>query len=262
MEALFRRLIESLFQKKFGEITSLTAQSELRPAALARWEDLDVKAYVADQPLQKKEDQILIDAEMQNKQLNTILFRARITGSGLDVRHTRKGTSTYNLIHAQRRIIIYVCTGDPFGYHQRVYFISSHIRDLNVEADDGTLTVILNAQGTEGKVPVDIEAFLNYVKSGTDDGSNAFVHAIHQEVIRLNKDEEFVRKSMTFEQKVQLERYDAEQSGRKEGMNEGFQKGISGAVSMLKNLGYSDEVIVDNIGRQYHLTRQQAEQYL
>lgn len=82
------------------------------------------------------------------------LFRTRITGSGLDVRHTGKGTSTYNLIHAQRRIIIYVCTGDPSGYHQRVCFISSHIRDLNVEADDG---------------------------------SNAFVHVIQREVIRLNK---------------------------------------------------------------------------
>lgn len=65
---------------------------------------------------------------------------------------------------------------------------------------------------------------------------------------------------------MQLERYDAEQSGRKEGIREGLdkeiQRGVTGAVSVLKNMGYSDEVIVENIGRQDHLTRQQAEQYL
>ena len=47
-----------------------------------------------------------------------------------------------------------------------------------------------------------------------------------------------------------------------EGINVGLDKGIEGAVALLRKAGLEDKVIVENIMEQYHLPLEVAQKYV
>lgn len=47
-----------------------------------------------------------------------------------------------------------------------------------------------------------------------------------------------------------------------EGINVGLDKGIEGAVELLRKAGLEDKVIVENIMEQYHLPLEVAQKYV
>lgn len=50
--------------------------------------------------------------------------------------------------------------------------------------------------------------------------------------------------------------------GVTEGMNRALDKGIEGAVDLLRKAGLEDKVIVENIMEQYHLPLEVAQKYV
>ena len=50
--------------------------------------------------------------------------------------------------------------------------------------------------------------------------------------------------------------------GVTEGMNRGLDKGIEGAVALLRKAGLEDKVIVANIMEQYHFPLEVAQKYV
>ena len=191
---------------------------------------------------------------MQGSHLEVIPYRYRATGSGLDVKLIPKGMKTNELKKILRRYVIYICRDDPFGQDLRQYTIFNTIQQTGKRVDDKTALICLNASGTKGNVPVDIKAFLDYVKSGIDDERNAFVHMIHQKVVKLNSDENFVRYGMTVEQKIA--------DGHAYGKEEGLDEGIQGTVNILRGCGFTDKQIIEKICNEYHLNTEQAKEYL
>lgn len=249
-EAVAKPFLEKLLGIHIQKLIYLQAEDEIRPYGESRWERLDILAI--------DENGVVYNIEMQGEHLEVIPFRYRSNGSGLDMKLIPKGIRTNDLKNIPKRVTIYICREDPFGKNLRQYTIYNCITEIKERMDDGTELICLNAKGTEGKVHIDIEKFLNYVKDGTDDGTNAFVHMIHQRVIELNENEEFVRHGMTLEEKF-ADRYD---DGRIEGKEEGKAEGIRGTADILKETGFSNDEIIRKIATQFHLTREEAEKYL
>ena len=196
------------------------------------------------------ENGVYYDIEMQGEHLDVIPFRYRANGSAMDARLIPKGMKTNDLKEIQKRYVIFICREDPFDQDLRQYTVLNTVQETGKSIDDKTELICLNASGTKGEVPVDIKAFLDYVKDGKDDGTNAFVHRIHQKVIELNQDERFVRRGMTLEQKM-ADKYD-----------DGLDKGIRGTVNILKECGFTDTQILEKICREYHLKESRAKEYL
>ena len=237
-----KTFLESLLGVKLQELTYIHAEEEIRPDGKGRNIRQDILAV--------DENGVVYDIEMQGENLDVIPYRYRANGSGLDSKLIKKGIKPSELKQIPKRYVIFICRKDPFGRGLKQYTIYNTIHETGQKMEDKTELICLNASGTKGEVPVDIGAFLNYVKSGKDDGTNAFVHRIHRKVIELNQDKRFVRRGMTLEQKME-DRYDA-----------GLDKGIQGTVEILREDGYSDSKILERITGKYNLSKKQAEQYL
>ena len=52
------------------------------------------------------------------------------------------------------------------------------------------------------------------------------------------------------------------EKGVKQGIEQGFNRGVIGAIEMLREDGKDDKAIVERIMRKYHLTRAEAEAYV
>ena len=50
--------------------------------------------------------------------------------------------------------------------------------------------------------------------------------------------------------------------GVEKGMEKGMEKGIQGAVELLHRAGLSDQKIIEEIMLQYHLSKEEAEEYV
>ena len=50
--------------------------------------------------------------------------------------------------------------------------------------------------------------------------------------------------------------------GVEKGMEKGMEKGIQGAVELLHRAGLSDQKIIEEIMPQYHLSKEEAEEYV
>ena len=65
-----------------------------------------------------------------------------------------------------------------------------------------------------------------------------------------------------WEEGVQAGRREGIKEGIKEGMNKGLDRGIEGAVTLLREAGMEDAVILEKIMAQYHLSSEAAEKYV
>ena len=55
---------------------------------------------------------------------------------------------------------------------------------------------------------------------------------------------------------------EGKKEGIREGMNKGLDRGIEGAVTLLREAGMEDAVILEKIMAQYHLSSEAAEKYV
>lgn len=89
------------------------------------------------------------------------------------------------------------------------------LEDKSIELPDGATMILLSTKGTLDDVPPDVKAFLNYIDEIPS--KDEFVMEIDQEIRNLKEIEAERVSYMTFAMKIQEERDEANEEGRKEG---------------------------------------------
>lgn len=145
---------------------------------------------------------------------------------------------TYDYSSMPRVAVIFVCTFDPFGAGLRRY-TGRTVYGGAPEADDGAVTVFLNAGGLGGDIDPDLAAFLDYV-AGRDvtRGRSAFVDDVERAVEAGNEDGEFLGGIVDINEKLWI--------SKQEGLTEGEatqQRRISQLARRMAADGRQDELV-------------------
>ena len=156
--------------------------------------------------------------------------------------------------------VIFICTFDPFGKGEYVYTFTNRCHEVaDLELDDGTTTIFLNAKG-KGEISPELKSFLDYVASGKPTGDDPFISRIDELVAEAKQKAEWRREYMALNMRDALKydegvdagmilgRHEGRKEGRKEGRIEGRQEEKFDTARRLKTMGMTTEQIVQATG--------------
>ena len=176
------------------------------------------------------DDGRIIDIEMQTSKENQDFGkRTRYYQGLIDLNTLNKGESYRKL---KESCIIFVCTFDPFNRSRMMYtFRNACIEDSELNLNDGTTKIFLNATGKIGSLDADIESFLRYVNSGSIRGE--FTNRIDERLRELKEREEIGVEYMTLDVMLQDVRDEAFDKGRDDGK---LEERLNSLRRLMKNL--------------------------
>ena len=157
-----------------------------------------------------------IDVEMQIKDEKDIPRRMRYYSGAIDQTILEAGTDYNGLVDTA---VVFITLFDPFGKgFIRYTFRNLCLEDSDLELQDGTTKVILNAAGVIGDVPEELEGFLKLVAGlgGYEEGS--FADRVQKQVIVARKNAEWRRQYMDWKMTLRHERNLGREEGREEGI--------------------------------------------
>ena len=131
---------------------------------------------------------------------------------------------------------------DPFEMGEAIYQFQMIDKNLQLQLNDETYTIILAIDCPKGKIPRELETFFTYVEREEVDENDDFVKRIHEKVEEVNRDTE-VTEIMTIEEEMNIRWH----YGYDEGEAAGLEKGVAQekreiAKSMIEE-GIAKEVI-------------------
>ena len=146
--------------------------------------------------------------------------------------------------------IIFICPFDRYGAGRHIYTFANFCKeDKDIPLGDETTKIFLNADGHLDDVSKELKAFLGYVAGKMPDDS--FVRRLADAVKEAKKNREWRHEYMTLLMRDQ------------ENIEKGIEKGkIYGAISMCRDLGLPEEEISKKLQEKYHLSREEAQEYL
>ena len=148
--------------------------------------------YVRLDLLSKDEDNIIYNAEMQNKSQNKerqieLPKRSRYYQSILDTAHFNSGEPYIKL---PETFIIFICTFDPFGLGLPIYTFDTKCNERETLAfDDATHKIFFNTTADLSNLPQSMRNMLEYINSGTTNDSAT--ESIDNEVMEARLKEEW-----------------------------------------------------------------------
>ena len=186
------------------------------------------------------------DIEMQVVDTKELPKRSRYYQSMIDLQLIDKGEHYKRL---KPSYIIFICPFDLFEKGRHIYTFENICKEDNsVFLKDGAVKIFLNADSDQDDVSKELRAFLDYVagKESADD----FVQRLEKAVEQARKNREWRHEYMTLLMRDQ------------ENMEKGMRKGIYGAIVMCRDFGASDAEIVEKLQEKFHLSHEEAEQYV
>ena len=135
--------------------------------------------------------------------------------------------------------VIFICMKDPFEMGEAIYQFQMIDKNLQLQLDDETYTIILAIDCPKGKIPRELETFFTYVEREEVDENDDFVKRIHEKVEEVNRDTE-VTEIMTIEEELKI-RWSY-------GYDEGTAHEKREIAKNLKQAGIPIEVIAENTG--------------
>ena len=139
---------------------------------------------------------------------------------------------------------------DPFEKGEAIYQFQMIDKNLQLQLDDETYTIILAINCPKGKIPRELETFFTYVEREEVDENDDFVKRIHEKVEEVNRDAE-VTEIMPIEEEMNIRWH--------YGYDEGLQKGAAQEkreiAKNLKQAGIPIKVVAENTG----LSREEIE---
>ena len=99
--------------------------------------------------------------------------------------------------------VIFICMKDPFEMGEAVYQFQMTDKNLQLQLNDETYTIILAIDCPKGKIPKELETFFTYVEREEVDENDDFVKRIHEKVEEVNRDAE-VTEIMTIEEEMRI----------------------------------------------------------
>ena len=139
--------------------------------------------------------------------------------------------------------VIFICMKDPFEMGEAVYQFQMIDKNLQLQLNDETYTIILAINCPKGKIPKELETFFTYVEREEVDENDDFVKRIHEKVEEVNRDAE-VTQIMTIEEMNIRWHY-----GYDEGEAAGLEKGRSEgeAIGLEKGAAHEKREIAKNL---------------
>lgn len=212
---LCRELIETLLSVSIQSIEAVAPQRKMKVAPSSRAGVVDVLA--------RDSEGRVFDVEMQNVVGKSLPKRVRYYGSLIDVAVFQSGN---NFDQLPERIVIFICSDDPFGKGLKRYTCATTCRESGQTVDDGQRSVYVNARGLEGESTPGLDAFLTYVRDGSTMEDDGFVSRVDAAVRATRDDPVWRRDLMLWSLKYQDEFADARREGLAQGLEEGREKGL------------------------------------
>lgn len=234
-----KRLIEEILDTKLAAVSTVETDKTVSKFYDRKGIILDVT--VADENNTHYNLEMQVRNEKSNLTGEPLLpKRVRYYQSMLDANLLEKGQSYDQL---SPTYIIFICPFDLFGEGRYVYtFRKLCMENKDLELNDHTAIIFLNAAGTHGKITARAKNFLQYVKNHliTDD----FTSEIDNEVSKIKQNQKVRREYMLYEIRMQEAHNDGFKQGLERGRQEGFDKGLLKVAANMKKLGqFSDEAI-------------------
>ena len=135
--------------------------------------------------------------------------------------------------------VIFICMKDPFEMGEAIYQFQMIDKNLQLQLDDETYTIILAIDCPKGKIPRELETFFTYVEREEVDENDDFVKRIHEKVEEVNRDTE-VTEIMTIEEELKI-RWSY-------GYDEGAAHEKREIAKNFKQAGIPIEIIAENTG--------------
>lgn len=180
------------------------------------------------------ENHTIYDIEMQttNTLYDSLVNRTRYYQSLMVANMINKGQDYQDL---NKTFIIFVCTFDLFKENRKIYtFKNLCLESRNLELNDGSTIIFLNAKGINGKLQNDIKNFLNFINGEPAKGK--FTKKIAFMVDEVKRNDRLKVGYMSWyaeEMRIRrLARIEGKAEGKIEGKIEGKAEGI---VEMIKN---------------------------
>ena len=169
-------VLERLLKIEIDHIERQELQKEIKPYYQTKYIKLDV--YV-------KNDDKIYDIEIQNEDMDELPKRVRYYQSMIDSNELLKGME-YRLL--PESIIIFICTGDPFGKGFAQYtFKNICLEEKELVLKDESTKYFFNANAADKATDIEIRAFLDYIKNKRP--TNSFTNTIDLAVNKVKMDE-------------------------------------------------------------------------
>lgn len=216
-EDICKDLIELIIGRKVGQIVSNDRQRPIEITPDGRGVRMDV--YLED------DKNTVYNIEMQNGKLNNLPKRARYYQSMIDVDMFERGASYEEL---KNSYIIFINSSDPLGKGYPVYTIKNRcLENENVDYDDGTTKIFVNASCTCDIINAELRAFLSYLNMGNAD--SVLTHRINDKILEAKQNAGWKGEFMTLYEHYQIERSE----GREEGRQEALAASVDAMVAKL-----------------------------
>ena len=122
--------------------------------------------------------------------------------------------------------VIFICMKDPFEMGEAVYQFQMIDKNLQLQLNDETYTIILAIDCPKGKIPKELETFFTYVEREEVDENDDFVKRIHEKVEEVNRDTE-VTEIMTIEEEMNIRWHYGYDEGKAAGLEKGRSEGVA-----------------------------------
>ena len=228
---LCKEMLELILGIKIRCVELVQSQVSIEEKYDARGIRLDV--YVEDA------DNTVYDIEMQTTAQVDLPKRTRYYQGMIDLNLISRGAHFKEL---KKAYVIFICAFDPYDRGLPIYTFENICRECpDLKLGDDTAKVILNAGGSRVGLSEDMCAFLDFLQKGTADSD--LTKGLSVAVSKAKEHKEWEVEYMTMFMKIQEEREDAQ---------------IEQLIESYKELGQSDDTIVSNLDRKFHLTKEEA----
>ena len=123
-------------------------------------------------------------------------------------------------------VVLFITLFDPFGRNFiRYTFRNICIEDRQLELEDGTTKIVLNAVGTKGNTSKELKDFLNLVAGSFTYEKGSFADRVQDEVAIARKNSDWRRQYMEWKMTLLNERNKGREEGFEQGRAEGFNDG-------------------------------------
>lgn len=158
----------------------------------------------------------VFDIEMQVNDEKNISRRIRYYSSTLDQTCLKPGEDYNDLREA---IVLFITSFDPFSLGlYRYTFRSICVEEKSLELNDGAIKIVLNADGSIGKIPPALIGFLNLVKGIAPVPEDTYATRVQEKVRIAKLSSELRREFMNWEMTLQVERNKGKAEGKAEGV--------------------------------------------
>ena len=162
---------------------------------------------------------------------------------------------------------IWILTEDPFGKNQMLYSVKNHVEGFpEIVYNDGVKKLFLYVGGELGGEKSLKDLLQYFLKSDKEHALDEGIEQLHAIVENVKGNRKVGEQYMTLQDMINYEKAEARQEARAEGLAEGLAEGIlkniAATIKVCKNLGASDEQIIQNLVKEFKMTDEEAKAHL